>query len=79
MKRDEQIVGEGAFVFDRQIIEAVVLIQRRCGRVYATMVQAHLDFYRAEQTIREDMARMAKAGQLERLGERKGYRVGRAA
>lgn len=41
-------------------------------------VQAFLDFYRAEQTLRRDMAQMANRGHLVRIGgegARRGYRV----
>lgn len=60
---------------ENAIIEAVRKIERRSGRAYAWMVQAYLDFDRCEQTIRKDMVRLAKRGELERLGPRKGYKT----
>lgn len=66
-------------VVESEIVEAVRAIERRCGRAFAWMVQAQLDFDRCEQTIRRDMVRLAEDGVLTRLGPRKGYKVARAA
>lgn len=60
---------------DEDIVKIVAEVQRRTGKVYAWMVQSYLEVYRSEQTIRRDMVRLANEGKLQRLGERKGYRV----
>lgn len=60
----------------RDILRVMPVLDRSYGRVYPWMVQARLDYYRAEATIRADMAQMAREGLLVRLGERLGYRLG---
>jgi hypothetical protein len=44
-------------------------------RVYAHNVAVYLPVERAIRSLRRDMARLAEAGYLERLGERRGYRL----
>jgi DeoR/GlpR family transcriptional regulator of sugar metabolism len=61
------------------ILEIVRQRQRNAKEgVLPVTVQAWLDEYRAEQTLRRDMAALWRAGLLERIGGercRKGYRV----
>jgi len=65
---------------DDLIVQLVSRLQRYSqGRgVFAYMIQAQLDIYRAEGTLRKDMVRLWHEGRLERLGGegcRRGYRV----
>lgn len=63
-------------MIDEQILHIVARLQRSYARVYPYMVQARLPYYRAEQTLRRDMVRLAEAGWLVRVGgpgARRGY------
>ena len=61
---------------DRNIIDAIRQLEKNLGRgVFPWEVQPCLNYYRAEQTLRRDMARMAREGMLIRLGQRRGYLV----
>lgn len=72
---------------NEQISEAIIRIVRERQRnvpaergVLPRTVQCFLDEYRAEQTLRRDMARLAEMGRLVRIGtagSRRGYRVER--
>lgn len=55
------------------IVNMVGRLSERHDRVWPWMVGAQLEFYRCEQTLRRDMARMARQGKLRRVGIRKGY------
>lgn len=71
-------------MLDEFIIKIVAKLERDYRRgIYPWMVQARLPVYRAEQTIRRDMVRLAEEGRLERVGEmgksRLGYRMVKAA
>ncbi len=57
-----------------QVIQTTVAtLSKYHARVWPWMIGAHLEFYRAEQTLRRDMSRMAREGKLVRIGQRKGY------
>lgn len=61
---------------DADILRIVRRLERTHGRVYPFMVGPWLDYYRCEQTLRRDMARLAASSYLIRVGgwnERKGY------
>lgn len=63
-------------IFYADLIRIVAKLQRSYKRVYPWMVALHLPFYRAEQTIRKDMAYLARRGDLIRPGgpgARRGY------
>ena len=61
---------------DRDILNAIRQLGKDMGRgVFPWQVQPMLNYYRAEQTLRRDMARMARDGVLIRLGQRRGYLV----
>lgn len=64
---------------ERDILSIVGRIQRDLQRgVFPWMVQARMDYYRAEGTLRRDMMRLVEAGLLIRLGgrgARQGYRL----
>lgn len=66
-------------MIDDEIIEVVGRIQRRQQLgVYPFQVQAHLSEYRAEGSLRRDMARLWYEGRLYRVGgprSRRGYVV----
>lgn len=67
-------------IFYRQLIRIVRRLERSNKRVYPRTVVAHLDIYRCEQTLREDMAYLARRGELIRVGgfkARQGYAVPR--
>jgi len=56
------------------VINEVVLPRNKV--VYPKMVQPHLPFYRAEQTLRKDFRRLQEMGRLHRIGgsrARRGY------
>jgi hypothetical protein len=58
------------------IIEIIQELQGIHSRVFPWMVADWIDFYDlscSERTARRYMSRMAKEGQLTRLGPRKGY------
>lgn len=61
-------------MMDATILRIVRTLSQKYERVYPRMVQAHLYVYRAEQTLRKDMGRLAEKGLLERIGQRKGYK-----
>lgn len=66
-------------MLDAEILHTVRKLERDYQRgVLPWMVQARLDFYRAEATLREDMRRLAASGLLVRVGgaeARQGYRA----
>jgi hypothetical protein len=61
------------------VVKTVGRVERRTGgAVFPWMVEAWLDFPRCEQTLRRDMAALARRGVLDRVGgegRRQGYRV----
>lgn len=62
--------------FYQDVVRIVRKLQRNYERVFPWMVAIHLDFYRAEQTMRKDMAYLARRGDLIRIGgprARRGY------
>lgn len=61
---------------DREILSIMDEIHSRsAGAVYAWQVAMHMSKYpRSERTVRSRMAALAEAGELERMGMRKGYR-----
>ena len=63
---------------DGQIIRVMKRLDRAHERVYPWMVQPWLDVYRHERTLRKDMCRLAENGYLERVGQRKGYKLAEA-
>ena len=67
-------------IFYRQLIRIVRHLERSNKRVYPRTVAPHLDIYRCEQTLRDDMAYLARRGELIRVGgfkSRRGYCVPR--
>jgi hypothetical protein len=61
---------------ETDIVRIVRQLQRNYKHVFPWMVAAHLPIYRAEATLRRDMAGLAKSGQLVRVGgesARRGY------
>lgn len=61
---------------ETDIIRLVARLERNYKRVYPFMLQPWLEYYRAEQTLRRDMARLARQGLLVRVGgagARRGY------
>lgn len=67
---------------ERDILKIVGRIQRDLQRgVFPWMVQARMDYYRDERTLRRDMMRLVGSGMLVRLGgtgARQGYRLSEA-
>lgn len=67
----------------RDILGLVRRLQRNVSPeqgIYPFQISAHLEYYRADGTLRRDMMEMAEIGLLERIGgegARKGYRVAR--
>ena len=62
--------------FYNDLIAIVARLQRSYERVFPWMVALHLPFYRCEQTLRKDMAYLARRGDLIRVGgfkARRGY------
>lgn len=61
---------------DEDIVRIVEHMSRNgYGGVYPLHIQAWLDVDRSERQLRRDMARLARAGRLKRLGERGGFTV----
>jgi hypothetical protein len=62
--------------FERELVRIVRYLQRNYERVYPWMIQAHLDIRRHPATLRKDCVRLAKRGDLIRVGgwdARRGY------
>lgn len=64
-------------IVEFQIMKIMNELERNYDRIYAWHIQARLDVTLCEQTIRRKMCEMSERGKLERLGERKGYRLRR--
>lgn len=65
-----------------RLFQIVYIVEERqrglsaCRGVLPVTVQCFLNEYRAEQTLRRDMAMLWKAGYLQRVGDKEGSRRG---
>lgn len=59
----------------QELILQIILSLHQMGyaHVYPYQVQAWLDLDRSERQLRRDMAQLAHYGQLQRVGQRRGY------
>lgn len=61
--------------FEELILDTLEEMANQYTAIYPWMVQARMGMDVSERTLRRYMVRMAAAGRIQRLGERKGYQT----
>lgn len=67
------IDGDEDVLMNEKIIATVRRLEKNYGAVYPYQVAIWMDTPLCERQVRKRMVRLAQAGALARLGERKGY------